>query len=61
MLAPGPGTMKHLRAHLSLKEGSQPRFCRPRPVLFAIREAVGRELDRLHICGDCITPSLQVD
>ena len=47
---PGLGTMKQ-RAHLSLREGSSPRFCRPRPVPFAIKEAVGKELDRLESAG----------
>ena len=47
----GLGTMKHVRAHLSLREGACPRFCRPRPVPFAIKEAVGRELDRLEAAG----------
>ena len=45
----GLGTMKHVRAHLSLCEGANPRFCRP--VSFAIKETVGRELDRLEATG----------
>ena len=47
----GLGTMKHVRAHLSLREGATPRFVRPRPVPFAIRETVSRELDRLEAAG----------
>ena len=42
----GLGTMKSFHAHLSLKESATPRFHRPRPVPFAIKDAVGRELDR---------------
>ena len=41
----GLGTMKHVHAHLSFREGTNSRFCRPRPVPFAIKETVGRELD----------------
>ena len=44
---PGVGTMTEVRAHLSLKPGTQPRFCRPRTVPYAIKEKVGKELDRL--------------
>lgn len=51
VFAGGLGTMKHVCAHLSLREGATPRFCRPRPVPFAIRESVGRELDRLEAAG----------
>ena len=44
---PGLGTMTEVRAHLSLKPDTQPRFCRPRTVPYAIKEKVGKELDRL--------------
>ena len=47
----GLGTMKSFRAHLSLKESATPRFHCPRPVPFAIKDAVGRELDRLEEAG----------
>ena len=47
----GLGTMKHVRAHLSLRDGANPGFFRPRPVPFAIKETVGRELDRLEATG----------
>ena len=36
------GTMKSFRAHLHLKEGCKPKFCRPRTVPFAIKVAVKR-------------------
>ena len=45
------GTMKSFRAHLHLKEGSKPKFCRPRTVPFAIKDIVGKELDRLEEAG----------
>ena len=45
------GTMKSFKAHLHLKEGVTPKFCRPRKVPFAIKESVGKELDRLEEAG----------
>ena len=42
--------MNH-RAHFCLREGVTPHFCRPRPIPFAIKEAVGKELDRLETAG----------
>ena len=44
------GTMQGVQVHLTLREGATPRFFRPRPVPFAMRERVGRELDRLEEC-----------
>ena len=41
------GTIKGFQASLHLKGSPQPMFFRPRPVSFAIRDAVGHELDRL--------------
>ena len=38
----GVGTMLHLKAHLSLRENSKPRFCKPHPVPFAIKDRVGK-------------------
>ena len=43
----GLGTLKHFKATLHLLPGTTPRFCRPRPLPFAIREQVEGELDRL--------------
>ena len=51
VFAPGVGTMQKVRAHLSLKEGAQPRFCRPRTVPYALKDRVGKELDRLEETG----------
>ena len=47
----GLGTMSHNYATLSLKEGSAPRFHHLHPVPFALREAVGKELDHLEETG----------
>ena len=41
------GRIKGFTAKLHLKDGDKPQFCRPRSVPFAIKEAVGREIDRL--------------
>jgi len=43
----GLGTLKHFKATLHLMPGATPRFCRPRPLPFSIREQVEGELDRL--------------
>ena len=48
----GLGTIKHYKATLQLKQDATPRFCRPRPLPFAIREQVEGELDRLVEKGD---------
>ena len=47
----GPGKMKHIKAHLMLREGARPRAHRPRQVPFAYRGLVGKELDRLEKLG----------
>ena len=47
----GLGSMSHFKACLHVKEGSMPVFHRPRPVPFAIREAIERELERLENDG----------
>ena len=48
---PGLGTMTQIKAHLSLKADSRPVFRRPHTVPFAIREKVGKELDKLEEQG----------
>ena len=45
------GTMKHFRAKLEIKEGATPKFFRPRPVPFALKENIEHELDRLERDG----------
>ncbi|XP_055355955.1 uncharacterized protein K02A2.6-like [Paramacrobiotus metropolitanus] len=41
------GQCKHYKAHLHLKPSATPVFRKARPVPFAFREAVGRDIDRL--------------
>ena len=45
------GTMKSIRASLKLKDDITPRFHRPRPLPFALREPVEQELHRLEEAG----------
>ena len=40
-------TVRGVQPSLHLKGSPQPKFFRPKPVPFAIRDAVGHELDRL--------------
>ena len=47
----GEGVMHPFKASLRTNSNAVPRFHRPRPVPFALREAVGRELDRLEAAG----------
>ena len=42
-----PGLITGVEANLNLKEGAQPRFCRPCSVPYASKERVSQELDRL--------------
>ena len=45
------GTITPHKATLHLKDGTAPRFCKSRPVPFAMRERVGKELDHLEQLG----------
>ncbi len=45
------GTMKSIQASLTLKEDVTPRFHRPRPLPFALKEPVEQELHRLEEAG----------
>ena len=41
----GLGTLTHIQAHLTLTEGTTPRFRHPHSVPFAIKEATEKELE----------------
>ena len=41
------GTVRGINAKLPLKPDAVPKFCKPRPVPFALRPAVERELERM--------------
>ena len=43
--------MSPSKVSLQVQQGAKLRFFEPRPVLFAIRDAVGKELDRLEQQG----------
>ena len=43
----GLGVMNTFEAQLQVKKGAKPRFCKARPIPFALKEAIDRELDRL--------------
>ena len=45
------GTITPFFATLSVKPDTRPKFCKPRPVPFALREKVEAELDRLESSG----------
>ena len=51
MFEPGTGILTQLTAHLTLKDQAKPRFYKSRPISFAIKDQVGRELDRLEEAG----------
>ena len=47
----GLGTVKHFRAKLSVAPDATPRFYRPRPVPYALKDGVEKELERLEQAG----------
>ena len=51
VFADGLGTITGFTAKLHVPEGTRPKFCKPRTVPFAIREAVEEELARLERTG----------
>ena len=51
VFADGLGTITGFTTKLHVPEGTRPKFCKPRTVPFAIREAVEEELARLERTG----------
>ena len=45
------GVIKQFKAKVSVKNNGSPHYHRARPVLFALKEEVGRELDHLEKKG----------
>ncbi|XP_021340098.1 uncharacterized protein K02A2.6-like [Mizuhopecten yessoensis] len=45
------GTIKHFKAHIHIDPSAKPIFCKARPVPFALRESLEKELDRLESQG----------
>ncbi len=43
----GMSTIKGFRAHMSMKEGAEPIFHKARPVPYALRDRVQKEIERL--------------
>ena len=51
LFAEGLGTVEPYKVSLQVQPGAKPRFFKPRPVPFVIRDAVGNELDQLEQQG----------
>ena len=45
------GTIKMFQAELQVRDGEKPRFFKPRSVRYAVKGAIGEELDRLEEKG----------
>ena len=45
------GTVQPFRAKLHVQPGARPKFCKARPIPYAIKGAIDRELDRLESAG----------
>ena len=45
------GTISSLKARLQVQPNARPRFFKPRPVSFALKALVEKELDRLEAAG----------
>ena len=51
VFAPGTGTIHHVQAQLCPNKGVQSQFCWPYTVPYALKEKVGKELDRQEEAG----------
>ena len=51
MFSEGIGTLKGVKAKFYVDDTVKPRFCKPRPVTFALRAKVEDELDRMQEAG----------
>ncbi len=49
----GLGTLQGYKAKVHVDPNAQPKFCRARSVLYALREKVEKELARLRQSGAC--------
>lgn len=59
MFADGLGTVKDHRAKLHLRSSATPKFCKARPIPFAIKDTIGAKLDHLEEAGvlECVSHS----
>ena len=51
LFSEGYGSSKDFKAQIQLREKSQPKFCKARPVPYSLNETVEKELDRLEAAG----------
>ncbi len=51
VFSPGQGTIKGFKAQIHVKSDTSPRFFKPRPVPYSLRESVEKELNRLETAG----------
>ena len=51
VFAPGLGTLKNFKAHITIKQGARPVFHRPRSIPFALKQAIEVELTHLEAEG----------
>ena len=51
LFAEGLGTLEPYKVSLQVQQEAKPRFFKPQPVPFAVRDEVGKELDRLEQQG----------
>ena len=49
---PGLGELREIEAKLKLKPNAQPKFCKPRPVPYAVKVKLGETLERMVIEGN---------